>query len=232
MREKYLWLAISVLTALTLGQACYIYEERAAATELYEQPPVQPEIHRRGHAEKAFDSQQGELEKWRRKVRERIDQGFPLLDRDFDVFFGDRFFTGRPDPFAEMERVRRQVSEQFRDAEKTLFDKYWENWFDQRLRMGQFRTEIARTAREVTLTVRLPGLAPGTADISITDERIRLSFSARTAAEEKRGGGLVKRETAQTYIKLLPVPGDAVAGTGRTEIDGEQVRIRFERKRD
>ncbi|MBI4350595.1 MAG: hypothetical protein HY550_04085 [Elusimicrobia bacterium] len=231
MREKYLWLAISVLTALTLGQACYIYEEKAGATELYEQPPVQPEIHLKGHAEKAFDAQQEEFEKWRRRVREQIDQGYQLLDRDFDLFFGDGFFAGRAEPFAEMERVRRRVAGEFRDQERTLFDGYWEKWFEQRLKMGPFRTEIVRTSREVTMIIHVPGLAAKTADISVTDERIRLTFSAKTVAEEKRAGGLIKKGSVQTYIKLMPVPDDAAGGTGKVEIDGERVTIRFERKK-
>ncbi len=230
MREKYLWLAIAVLTVLTMGQACYIYEGKAVAKDITEQPPVEPEIHQMGHAEKASDSQWEELEKWRRTVREQINQGFPLSDRDFDVFFGDRFFTSRQNPFAEMERVRKQMSGEFRDSDKTLFDKYWEKWFEQRMMIDQFKAEISRTDKEITLTIQLPGLAAETAEISITNERIKLSFEAKAASERKTAGGLLRRESSQSYIKILPVPADAAAGTGKTEIEGDKVRIKFARK--
>lgn len=33
MREKYLWLAIIFLVLVTLGQACFIYEQSAVARE-------------------------------------------------------------------------------------------------------------------------------------------------------------------------------------------------------
>ena len=231
MREKYLWLAISVLTALTLGQACYIYEEKAVAKEFMdEHPPGQPDIHLLGHAEKAFDAQQEEFAKWRVRVREQINQGFPLLERDFDVFFGDRFFTGRGNPFGEMERLRRQLSGEFRDSDRTLFDGYWDKWYEQRMRLGQFKTEIARTDKEVTLTISLPGLAGGTADVNIKEGRIKLSFQARSASERKSAGGLIKRERSESYVKILPVPEDAVPGTGKVRIDGELVKIKFERR--
>ncbi|MDP2867153.1 MAG: hypothetical protein Q8O90_13010 [Elusimicrobiota bacterium] len=233
MREKYLWLAISVLTVLTLGQACYIYEDRAVAKEFMdEQPPGQPDIHLQGHAEKAFDAQQEEFEKWRGKVREQINQGFPLSDRDFDIFFGDRFFTGRASPFTEMERLRRQLSGEFRDSDKTLFDGYWDKWFEQRMRLGRFKTEIGRTDKEVTLTISLPVLAGGTADVNIKEGRIKLSFLAKSASEHKSAGSLIKKVASESHVKIIPVPNDAVPGTGKVQIDGELVRIKFERRTD
>lgn len=233
MREKYLWLAISVLAALTLGQACYIYEEKAVAKEFMEdQPPVQPDLHLQGHSDKAFDAQQQEFEKWRGKVREQINQGFPLLERDFDVFFGDRFFTGRPNPFAEMERLRKQLSGEFRDYDRTLFDGYWDKWFEQRMRLGQFKTEVGRTDKEVTLTIRLPGLAAGTADVNIKEGIIKLSFKAGSVSGHKSSGSLIRRESSESYVKILPVPEDAVPGTGKVQLDGELVKIKFQRKPD
>ena len=231
MREKYLWLAISVLTALTLGQACYIYEEKAVAKEFMEEhPPGQPEIHQQGHSAKAYEAQQEEFEKWRGRVREQINQGFPLLERDFDVFFGDRFFTGRGNPFAEMERLRRQLSGEFRDSDRTLFDGYWDKWFEQRMRLGRFKTEIGRTDREITLTISLPGLAGGSADVNIKEGRIKLSFQARSASGHKSAESLLKRESSESYVKIMPVPEDAVPGTGKVQIDGELVKIKFERR--
>lgn len=231
MREKYLWLAISVLAALTLGQACYIYEERAVAKEfMRDQPPGQPEIHRRGHSEKAFDAQQEEFEKWRGKVREQINQGFPLSDRDFDIFFCDRFFTGRSNPFAEMERLRGQLSGEFRDSDKTLFDGYWDKWFEERMRLGRFKTEAGRTDKEVTLTIRLPGLAGGAADVNIKEGMIKLSFRAKSSSEHKSSGSLITKAATENYVKIMPVPEDAVPGTGKVQIDGELVKIKFERR--
>lgn len=230
MREKYLWLIITVLTVLTLGQACYIYEQTAVAKEISEQPPVQPDIIQKAYSEKAFDAQWDELEKWRRRVREQISQGFPLAEPDFDSFFNDRFFSGRPNPFAEMERVRRQVSEEFQDSDRTLFDNYWYKWFEQRMALGKFNIEVARTEKDVTLTIRVPGISAKTAAIDITNDRIKIAFSAGGSSEERSAGGLVKKASAQSYIKILPLPADAAPGTGKVEVSGETIKIRFDRK--
>jgi HSP20 family molecular chaperone IbpA len=230
MREKYLWLAIIVLTVLTLGQACYIYDQNAIAKDIYEELPGPPEIVQKGYSEKAYDAQWNELEKWRKRVREQINQGLPLAEPDFDDFFNDRFFAGRLNPFAEMERVRRQMSDEFRDMEKKLFDDYWDNWFEQRMMLGRFDIDVKTTEKAITLTLQVPGLSAKTADINITNDRIKIAFSARTSVEEKSAGGIVKRSALRSYLKILPVPEEAAPGTGKIETDGERVKIIFDRK--
>jgi len=229
MREKYLWLVIGILAVLTLGYACYTYEPEAVAKEI-SAPPQESAMQRKAHSEKAFDSQWEELEKWRRKVRERIYQGFPLTEPDFDGFFNDRFFAGRLEPFAEIERVRKEMSEEFRDSEKTLFEDYWKKWSGQRLLTGQFKTETAGTDKDITLTMHVPGLSAMTTDVDINSGRIRIAFTANTSSEENTPRGIIKRSGPRNYIKILPVPEDAEPGTGKAVIDGERVTISFRRK--
>lgn len=233
MREKYLWMAIIFLTVLTLGQACYIYENRLNATEVPGNLSAQPDIddiHRSLYVEKASAAQWEEFRRWRDRVQWQLDRGNALLEPDFDVYFNDRFFSDRLNPFTEMERIRRQMSDVFQGTEKSAFDAYWDKWFAQRMRMGQFKTETARTSRSVTLTVTIPGLTGAEADVSITKERIRIVFSVSSPSEEKNAEGIVKRESSQSYVKILPLPEDAVPGTGKVETAGQQVKIKFERR--
>jgi HSP20 family molecular chaperone IbpA len=98
------------------------------------------------------------------------------------------------------------------------------------MRLGRFKTEIGRTDKEVTLTISLPGLAGGAADVNIKEGRIKLSFQARSASGQKSAGSLIKRESPESYVKIMPVPEDAVPGTGKVQIDGELVKIKFERR--
>jgi len=231
MRENHLWLIIGVLTALTLGQACYIYQGQAAAGENSGPPALQPEIHHRLHAEKAHDAQWEEFEKWRAKVREQVGRGAPLLERGFDVFFNDRFFSGKLSPFAEMERIRRDLSGGFGLSERLLFDGYWDKWFEQRMRLGEFKTDVLRTDKDVTISLTIPGLSEETLNIDVTDERIRIVFSARESSEEKLIGGAVKKETYRSFVKILPLPVDSAPGTGKVKVEGEKVKIKFDRRK-
>ncbi len=230
MREKYLWLVIAVLTILSLGQACYIYEQTAAASDFAGQPPAQPEIRKMGYAEKAYDAQWEQFRKWRDRIAGRLKRGTPLLEPDFDVFFDDNYFSRRLTPFDEMEHIRRQMSDLFQGSEKSSFDDYWNKWFKERMVMGEFRTDIARTDKDVILTILIPELVGNEAAVDIGNGRIRVSFSAKTASEKKSPGGIVRTETSQSYIKILPIPDDAAAGSGKVETDGRQVKIKFERK--
>lgn len=230
MREKYLWLVIAVLLVLTLGQSCYIYEQRVSAGENSGPPPLQPDIHQRLYSEKSYDAQWEELEKWREKVHGQIGRGDPLLERDFDILFNDRFFSGKFSPFTEIERIRREMSGRFGRSERLLFDGYWDKWFEQRMLMGEFRTDIVRSGRDVTIGINIPGLAEDALDINITDERIKISFSARTGSAEDLPGGGVKSSSSRSYVKILPLPVDAVPGTGKVKVEGERVKIRFDLK--
>jgi len=224
---KLLWAVIIFLTLLVLAQAGYIYKQRSGA----DAASAKPASSQGTDQEKALDAQWEELEKWRTNVHKRMGSGEPLLDPDFDSFFNDRFFGRRYNPFTEMERIHRRMLDTLREPERNLFDDSWGRWYGRRMLMGQFATEVTRTDKEVTVTIRLPGLTGKTADINITDDRIKVSFSAKTATEEKDGGGIVKKESSQNYVKILPVPEDAAPGTGKVKIEGEQVKITFDKKK-
>lgn len=231
MREKYLWVAIAVLTVLTLGQACYIYEETASAKESPAPSPLKPELKKRGYSEKASDAQWEEYQRWRDRVQRSLDSGSPLLEPDFDAFFNDAYFSRGPEPFAEMEFIHRQMSDQAGGSGKPLFDSYWDKWFEQRMKMGRFATDISRAGDAVTISIQVPGLAAGTADVNITGGRIKISFYAKAAYREKSGDLVVIKQTSQSYVKILPVPADAEPGTGKAVIEGERIKIEFRKKR-
>jgi len=226
MNVKLLWAAIIFLALLVLAQAGYIYKRRSGETA-----SAKSGLSEGAGQEKVLDERWEELEKWRSDVHKRLNRGETLLDPDFDVFFDDRFFGRRYDPFAEMERIHRRMLDTLRESERTLFDESWGKWYGRRMLMGQFVTEVTRTDKEVKVTIRLPGLTSNAADINITDDRIKISFSAKTAVEEKSGGGIVKKESSQDHVKILPLPEDAVPGTGKVKTQGERVEITFDRKK-
>lgn len=227
MNVKLLWAVIIFLALLVLAEAGYIYKQRAGGKI----DPPWAEEERNGYSAKAFDARWKELEKWRAKVHERLRSGTPMLDPDFDGFFDDRFFGRKYSPFTEMERIHRQMLETLRESERVLFDDSWDRWYGRRMQMGRFKTAVTRTEKDVTLTIELPGQAARTADIDITDDRIRISFTARNSAEEKKPGGVTRKESVESHVKILPLPEDAVPGTGMARIDGETVKIRFDRRK-
>lgn len=232
MREKYLWVGIVVLAALTLGQACYIYEQCVMAGESSGPPPVVTRAEMGEHSRKAYGSQWEEFEKWREKVRGQVGRGAPLLDPDFDGFFDDAYFSRGFDPFAEMERIHRRMSEEFIESERAMFDDAWWRWYGRRMKLGRFKMRTERTDSTVTIVLEVPGLASKTADISVTRDRIRLSFTARTRSVGGRGGTTDVSESEEIYVKIMPLPSEAEPGSEKVEIKGETVRIRFDLRKE
>lgn len=228
MKEKLLWIAVIALAALSAGEAWYI---RAGRGKTLPVPEARARAAaRRDDEAKAFGSRLSGLEAWRDSVHKRLMQGTAPAPEDFDRFFDDEFFGRRFSPFAEMERIHRQMTEAFKDSERAVFDDSWDKWFTERMDMDQFETSVERSDKEVVVTVKVPGIDKAKADISVNNDRIKLSFTSRKENEEKGADGVVKSEAVRSYVKILPVPVDAVGASGKTSVDGDKVRIVFARK--
>jgi HSP20 family molecular chaperone IbpA len=228
MKEKFLWIAVIALAALCAGEAWYIHAGRgrqapaAAARALTEA--------RRDSEAKAFASAAEDMEAWRNKVHERLMKGTAPAPEDFDRFFDDEFFGRRFSPFAEMERIHRQMTEAFKDSERVMFDDSWDKWFAERMDMDQFETSVERSDKEVVVTVKVPGIDKAKADISVNNDRIKMAFTSRRENEEKTAAGVAKSEAVRSYVKILPVPADAVPGSSKSVVEGDKVKIVFARK--
>lgn len=229
MKEKFMWLIVGALLLVGLYHACGTQRRTAAAREIPAQP-LRPE--RSGaYAGKAAEAQWEELQKWRARVSERVGRGDPLLPPDFDAFFGDAFFAGRHDPFGELERIHLQTSEGLSGPGRDLFERNWEGWSGQRLRMEGFVTAVEISDDAIIMSVRVPGLVPGSASADITPARIRLTFTAETASEVAGPAGPLRKSSPRSYTKILPVPDGADPATGRAETAGDFIKLRFARAR-
>ena len=96
--------------------------------------------------------------------------------------------------------------------------------------MEDFKTEIKRKDKKITVAIKIPGIDKKTAEVNINDSRIKISFTAKTVKEEKKAGSVTRSESLRSYVKILPVPQDAVPGTGKAQIEKDAVKIVFERE--
>lgn len=177
----------------------------------------------------AFDKVSGEkwnnLESWRARIQERLDQGGRLYPGDFDSFFNDRFFAGRQAPFGELDDIRRQTLEGLPKEQRAAFEESWAQWSAERLALGRLATETVRSETELTLVVRLPGVQAKDAGVDVNEKRVKISYAVPAAG----GRGVVKGTAPQNFVKLLPVPPDAAPGTAAVTRDGERLLITFRR---
>jgi len=231
MKEKALWAAVAALALLSAGQAYYIFTRPTAVQE----KAVEDNTAAAARVEATKPQAQTpdpwkELEEWRRGVDARLRRGDPLRHRDFDAFFNDDFFGRRFSPFDQMERIHRQMLDAFTGSQRGTFGDSWDSWFNDRMGMEAFRTNIARTDKNVTIAIDIPGVDDKTADININEDRIRISFTTKNVQDKKDEKGAVHQESSRSYTKIMPVPEDAVAASAKTSIANGKVTITFDRK--
>ncbi len=213
MSTKFLYGVIALLLIACLGQAYYIHSKKTSA-------PAAASLN-------DWPSRTGKL---RQNVRQKLQKREALPPALFDDFFNDEFFGRRFNPFAEMERMHRQMAEMFQEAEKRQFDDSWGKWFAERIGMDGFKTNISRTDKNVILTLAIPGIDDENMDININNDRIRISFTTKNVQDKKERGGAMHSESSQSYLKIMPIPEDAVAGTAKTAMEKDLVTITFDRR--
>ncbi|HNW44570.1 MAG TPA: hypothetical protein PKI19_08695 [Elusimicrobiales bacterium] len=213
MKDKVLYAALGALIVVCLGQAYFLHAQNTST------PTV------------TGDKWEERAERMQQDALQRIQKGEALPPSLFDGFFNDEFFGRRFNPFTEMERMHRQMAALFQESERSAFNNSWDKWFSDRLGMEDFKTDITRTEKEVILAIVIPGIDNKTADININADRIRISFTARNIQDKNEAGRSMHSESSQSYVKVLPVPEDAVAASARTEIEKNRVVVAFDRKK-
>lgn len=225
MKEKTLWTLVAVFALLSTGEAYYIFggrrAERPAAARAEAPNPAAP----------AYQAPWKELEDWRKTLDSRLSGGGALNNRDFDSFFNDSFFRRRFTAFDQMERIHREMMSAFEGQKKREFGDSWDKWFSDRLGMNGFDTRVSRSGGKVLMTISVPGLDAGKAAVNVNRDRVRLSFTARSAGGEKNARGSVRSESEESFEKILPVPPGADGNTARVSVKGDTVTVTFAEKK-
>ena len=212
MKKALLYTMLVALSIICLGQGYYIYAQKKSSDTV------------------TADNLPSLSEKLHQNVKEHISRGEALSYTMFDDFFDDEFFRQTFNPFSEMERIHKQMAAMFQESERNMLDNSWDNWFNERLGMDDFKTKVSRTDKNVVLTVDVPGIDGNTASVDINDNRIKISFTARNIQEKNDKTGTMHQEYSQSYMKILPMPEDAVATGVKTLIEENKVTITFNKK--
>lgn len=212
-KQRWLWVVIALLAAVCAGQGYHIHAQKDEEKRPEEKLPEEREM--------------SPLERWHEQVRKELFRGGPFPFTRFDHLFNDDFFNRRFDPFAEIEGFHRRFSPLFQDREKSLFDRSWFRYFDDRMNVQDIRTNVERKGDEIIVTMRIPGLEGESFNLDINKDRIRISYNARTIEEKKdaKGNTYHRSESVQQYQKIMPIPDGADPDSSRVEQDGESIKI-------
>ena len=145
------------------------------------------------------------LDKFKRERKERDDM--------FDHFFDDDFFSRQADPFAEMERMQKQLDKMIGSQSRGIFNDSWNSWFGDRFFGGADDVEFNQKEKNDSyiITLRIPNLKKNKLDIKIDENGVSISGEFSQMAEKKDADGNIisKREVHRTISKNFPISGDA-----------------------
>jgi HSP20 family molecular chaperone IbpA len=166
------------------------------------------------------------LDKFKHDRQEREDM--------FDRFFNEDFFSGHRDPFAEMERMHKQLESMMGRQHGGTFNNSWDSWFGNRFLGGSDDIEFQQSEKKNSyeITLKIPNLKENKLDIKIEKEGIAISGEFSQTAEKKGTAGNIvsKSEIHRSIAKNLPIPGDADYQKARVENKEDKIIITIPKK--
>ncbi len=213
MNSKILWIVIAILSLACAGEGYYIH------AEISPQPaPAAPQ------------NPWSALAQWQSQAIKNLSAGNPIPPQSFDNLFNDGFFQGQMDPFAEIRDFEKRMAPFFNAQQQPLFQRSWRSWFNDRMGLADIEPSIKTTRKNVTVSIKVPGLKKGSLNVSVSGSRIKLSYSAKTARIRKSAQGEFQSESIRQFEKIIPVPADADPNANRIVRHGDTVKIIFSRR--
>lgn len=150
-----------------------------------------------------------------------------LMEPDFGPDSGGGFDEDFPamnnaDSFSMLEQLRRQMRSGMGRGMPHGGDMFTSDGF---------KTAVTRTDKTVAVVIDVPGIDGKSLNLDITGGMIKMSYTAKTISVQKQAGREFRSETSSSYMKIVPLPQDAVSGTGKPAIEKDRVVITFDRKR-
>lgn len=143
-------------------------------------------------------------------------------------FSDDDFFGGAFDPFARMHEMRRRMYDVFRKSGGGFYGNIGDGWFSGA--EDDFKTDVSTTDKNIIVSIEIAGMDKNSANIKIDKSGIRISCDVRTIKEEQSEGRSIRSESSKSYLKIIPIPFDAIPETAKTDLDKNRVVVTFDRK--
>lgn len=136
---------------------------------------------------------------------------------------------GQWDPLDEMERIRREMDQMFSGAFGRREPQ--DQW-------GMFNTDmfydsgldVKETPQGYEIRLNVAGLDKDKIDIEINDRSLTVSGQGSGREEQTFPQGAFRSRQFHSFLRAIPLPEDADGASVKTEIDGDYLIIRMNRK--
>lgn len=134
------------------------------------------------------------------------------------------------DPSDEMERIRREMDQMFSGA----FGRR-----DPQDQWGMFNTDIfynsgldvQETPRGYEIKLDVAGLDKDKIDIEVNDRSLTISGQGSGTEEQTSAQGAFRSQQFHSFLRTIPLPADADSASVKTDIDGDYLIIRMNKKK-
>ena len=150
----------------------------------------------------------------------------------FDEFFNDEFFSRYDDPFQEMDRLRKKMSEHFKDLEKSFFhdsfDNKFKRWFKNRFGGGNASDITTREDDKfIYYELNMGNFSPQNMKIDIKDNMVKITGRITRTRENKENNTMSRSRYVSKFYRMFPVPKGTNADRAKIDVKGNRIIIKF-----
>ena len=152
----------------------------------------------------------------------------------FDEFFSDNYFNTNPDAFRQVETIRGLMREMVKNVDLDFFEHSFNDWYNARMGVEDLGITTEDKKDKTTIKIQIPGLDANNVDVNINDKRVKISGSYNKVNEVKDNTGKVVSATQEykSFLKILPVPADAIAGKAQIKVEKDTITITLEKMKE
>ncbi|MBW2045681.1 MAG: trypsin-like peptidase domain-containing protein [Deltaproteobacteria bacterium] len=134
------------------------------------------------------------------------------------------------DLFSQLQRMREEMNEMFKDAFDRRQQKRGIGMFDSSFSYDM-DYDMQETKDSYIVTLAIPGVNKDKLDVEINKDSISISGERSIITEEEEPNKVFKSKSFSSFVKILPLPADADAGKVKTDVNNNTVVITMPKKR-
>jgi len=214
MSRRQLTSVIWFFLLIMIGQGYFIYKN-------YRNRPDYTEKHKNKFEKKYnYSALMNELTK---KIKKDINSTGDI----FDKFFNDEFFDKYDTPFNQIEKLRKQIFEDF--GENNHFSKSWDNWYSNKFGVDDINVITEAKNNKVIMKFRIPGLKNNTLNVDINNKRIRVECDVKETTEKSDDKGMkyFSSSSHSHFFRMFPAPKDVDVSSAEIKTKGNEIIITF-----
>lgn len=143
----------------------------------------------------------------------------PSFDSSFfDGLFNDDFFGKSKNPFAEMQRMQKQMLKEFNRPD--IFQNSFDNWYKNKFGGGSiYELKQREDDKFIYYEIELEGLMPQKVDVDIKDGQVFISGNAEARVEDNY--------LESTFQRSFPVPPNVDANKLNMQQSEGKIILKF-----